>query len=123
MTATLYLAPTTDAALARARAQVQAAQQTDPLASVHFLLPTAEAIRQVHEHLGNTMNVRLRQFCRLGHTILDQARQPVHEVRDLTARRLVHHLLSQMLAQGVLTTFAAVWDKPGFTQVLQGLGR
>jgi len=114
----LYLSPTIDAALDHAMAQVGVAQAANPLAPVHFLLPTAEYIRLVRDRLGDSMGVRLYQFYRLGHAILRQAKWPNHEISDTAIRHLVADLLDTMRAQGELTTFAGVSDKPGFIQAV-----
>lgn len=114
----LLLTPSTDTALAHLAAQVDQVRSHDPLTPIHILLPSRTLIEQVRGQLGVTMNVRLHQFYTLGRAILAEDGVRVHQIRDTTIRRLVHHLLGDLLAQDQLTTFAPVWDKPGFTQLM-----
>jgi len=118
MTATLFLTPTTDAALSHACELVRAAQAQSHLTPISFLLPTGDAIQQLRHRLGDVMGVRLLQFYNLGSAILAQADSTVREMSDTARRRLVHALLGETVAWDELTTFRPVWDKPGFTDVL-----
>jgi hypothetical protein len=118
MTATLYLAPTTDAVLAHAHGMVAAAQAQQQLTPISFLLPTGDAIQQLRRRLGDVMGVRLLQFYNLGSAVLALADSTVREMSDTATRRLVHALLSEAAARGELTSFEPVWDKPGFTDVM-----
>ena len=118
MTPNLYLTPNLDTSISHVLAQIQSAKRTNPLTPVFVLLPTADAIRALQYRLGDTANVHLYQFYRLGQALLDATNDPVHQIGDTTIRRLVHHLLGEMDAQGELTTFASVWEKPGFTQTM-----
>ena len=118
MPATLLLTPTTDTALDHLAAQVNLARANDPLTPIHILLPSRALIEQVRGQIGVTMNVRLHQFYTLGRAILAEKGVRVHQIRDTAARRLVHHILGDLLAQNQLTTFAPVWDKPGFTHLM-----
>lgn len=114
----LLLTPSTDAALDHLHAQVTLARAADPLRPIQILLPGRALIEQVRGCLGSTMNVRLHQPYTLGRAILAEKGVRVHQIRDTAARRLVHHILADLLAQGELSTFAPVWDKPGFTQLM-----
>ena len=58
----LYLAPTTDSALAHVTEQIAAFQREDPLARVQVLLPRAEVAGYVRRGLGSTLFVELREF-------------------------------------------------------------
>lgn len=115
---TLCLTPSTDAALAHLRAQVESARGNDPLKPIHILLPSRALIEHVRGQLGPTANVRMHQFYTLARVILAESGARAHQIRDTAARRLVHHILADLLAQGELTTFAPVWDKPGFIQLM-----
>lgn len=117
MAPSVYLSPTTDTALEHAIAQVRAIQAANPLAAVCFLLPTAEDTRLLRGRLGDSMGVRIYQFYRLGQAILNQAGWPNHEIGDAAIHRLVRDLLAEMQQRGELTSFAPVWEKPGFIQV------
>jgi len=118
MTVTLYLSPTTAAALDHASAIASSAQAQRRLARASFLLPTGDAIHQLRQWLGDAMAVHLLQFYNLGSALLARADSTVREMSDTATRRLVHALLSEAVAQGDLTTFKPVWDKPGFTAAL-----
>ena len=118
MVPTLYLTSTTDTAMAHAASQTRATRQTNPLAPAHWLLPSNDAIGYARRQLGNTVGLHLIQFYALGQDILDKTSVPVYELSDTATRRLVHHLLQQMVRQHELTTFAPTWDKPGFIQIL-----
>lgn len=118
MAVTLFLTPTTDAALAHASEILRASQAQHRLTPINFVLPTGDAIQQLRRHLGDVMGVRLLQFYNLGGAILSQAGSSVREMSDTATRRLVHALLSETMTHGKLTTFGPVWDKPGFTDVL-----
>jgi len=117
MTVTLYLAPTTAAALEHASALARSAQ-AHRLARASFLLPTGDAIHQLRRWLGDAMGVHLLQFYNLGSALLARADSTVREMSDTATRRLVHALLGEAVARGDLPTFAPVWDMPGFTAVL-----
>ena len=118
MSATLYLSPTTDAVLGHILEHVAATDRQKSLAPIIFLLPTADAIRQLRQALGDVVAVRLLQFYNLSAAILDEAGSATHEMSDLATRRLVRGLLAEMDAAGELTTFAPMLGKPGFVDVL-----
>jgi ATP-dependent helicase/nuclease subunit B len=118
MTVHLYLSPTLQAAQNHAAAAVQAQQTSNPLAPAYILLPTAAAVRDMQRTIGNAINIKLLDFYRLGRWILDCAGSADSELSDVAIRRLIYKLLSDMHEQGDLTTFGAVWDKPGFVQSL-----
>src|SRR5512139_2844404 len=120
MAVSLYLTPTIHAALDHASVAVRTAQARRYLTPLSFLLPTGDAIQQIRRRLGDVMGLRLLQFYHLGGAILAQAGSATREMSDTATRRLVHALLAEAVASGELTTFAPVWDKPGFTDVLVG---
>jgi ATP-dependent helicase/DNAse subunit B len=118
MTPILYLASTIDTALAHMVGQIAATQREEPLARVQVLLPRAEVAGYVRRGLGNTLGVELSEFYGLGRAIVDASGLGVVELSDTALRRLVRRLLRGMHETGELSTFDAVWDKPGFTQLM-----
>jgi ATP-dependent helicase/DNAse subunit B len=68
--------------------------------------------------LGDTMGVQMYQFYRLGNVVLDEAGIPIHEINDTAIRRLIRRILGELNAEGQLTTFTPVWEKPGFVEVM-----
>ena len=121
MTCTLHLAPTNESALAHLRAEIARRKDGDALAPVHLLLPSGQVIARLRRDLGDSINVRSLQFYGLARAVLNAAHADrVHEIRDTAIRRLVHHLLRQMADNGELSSFAQVWHKPGFTDVVIG---
>ena len=59
------------------------------------------------------MGVQMYQFYRLGNAILDEAGIPIHSINDTAIRRLIRRILQEMNTEGLLTSFAPVWEKPG----------
>lgn len=118
MTTTLYLTSSTEKALGHALEQTRAAKATSPLAPVHWLLPSGAVIAAARRYLANVMGVRLFQFYQMGSAALDAADQRLHRINDIVSRRLLHAVLGDMRDRGELTTFAGVWDKPGFVDAL-----
>jgi ATP-dependent helicase/DNAse subunit B len=118
MPTTLYLTPNSVAVRQHVSRKIERTRQEDPLAEVFLLLPTGEAIRNLRRFLGNRLGLKYYQFYGLGRWILDQAGYYPQEARPVLRTRLVQRLLGQMLVQGELSSFASVWDKPGFTRVL-----
>ena len=118
MPPTLYLTPTLDTALEHALSGVKTVKTTHPLAPAWLLLPDAAALHALRLRLGSTIAVRLFQFYGLGQAILDSATVSVSPLSDTAVRRVVQRCLKEMLDEGRLTSFARVWDKPGFIQAL-----
>jgi ATP-dependent helicase/nuclease subunit B len=119
MSATLYLAPTTDAVLNHIAEYVAARRRYEQkLAPLTFLLPSGDAVRQLRRELGNAIAVRPLQFYSLSAAILTEAGDDTREMNDLATRRLVRGVLAQLHERGALTTFAPMLDKPGFVDVL-----
>ncbi len=118
MPAKLYLTPTIDDAVDHAWGQVVAAKTGDSLALGTLLLPSTEGISYVRRRLGDVLGVRLQTFYSLGQAILDENGSSARRIGDAAVRRLVRRILIQMAEEGLLTTFASVWQKPGFVQVL-----
>jgi RecB family exonuclease len=118
MPSNLYLVPNSEVARRHAAVMIERTRQADSLAEVRLLLPTGQAIRDLRRFLGNRLGLQFFQFYGLGRWILDQAGRYPLEASDVLTTRLVQQLLGQMLARGELSSFAGVWDKPGFTQVL-----
>lgn len=119
MPATLSLSPDNHAAIHDLTAQIHRLKAADALRPVHLLLPSAQMINRLRRGLGDGFNVHFLQFYGLARSVLNATRQErIHEIRDTGIRRLVHHLLGQMAAQGELSTFGPVWEKPGFTDVI-----
>lgn len=118
MSATLYLAPTTDAVLAHIVERVRRVRPRHTLTRLSFLLPSGEAIRQLRAVLGDVVGARFLQFYNLSSAVLSQAGRATHEVSDLAVRRLVRDILGEMSRRGQLTTFTVMLDKPGFVDVL-----
>ena len=118
MPATLYLSSSSHAARQHVAGKIEQTRQTNPLAQVSLLLPTGESMRDLRRFLGSRLGLQFYQFYGLGRWILDQARRYPLEASDVLVSRLVQQTLGQMLAQGELTSFERVWDKPGFIRVL-----
>lgn len=114
----MYLSPSSSAARQHVAGKIEQSRQVDPLTPLRLLLPTGEAIRNLRRCLGSKLGLQFFQFYGLGRWILDQASRYPVEVSDVLVSRLVQQSLRQMLAQGELTSFEKVWDKPGFIQVL-----
>jgi ATP-dependent helicase/nuclease subunit B len=115
----LYLAPGLDAARRHIIAAIDKFQQPcRRLGPAQLLLPSREAIREMQRFMGDHLGIRFTQFYGLGRWVLDQAGQYPGEVSDVLTTGLVSRLLEEMQAEGELTTFSRVWDKPGFTRVL-----
>lgn len=120
MATQLFLTPTIHTALRHLISQIGEAKREDPLAPVVILLPTAGVIHDLRSKLGDTMGVQMYQFYRLGHAVLDEAGIPIHEINDTAIRRLIRGILAELNDESKLTTFAPVWEKPGFIEVLLG---
>lgn len=88
------------------------------LTPITILLPTADVIHDLRSQLGDTMGVFLYQFYRLGNVILDEAGIPIRLINDTAIRRLIRSILQEMNTEDLLSTFSAVWDKPGLVEVL-----
>ena len=120
MTTTLFLTPDFDTAYASIRGALRAARQAQPLARVTLLLPGSLAVQSARKQLGDTAGVWLGSFNGLGWKIMDQAGLAVRWIADPAVRHLARHILGQMAVTGQLSTFAPVWEKPGFQAVLLG---
>jgi len=118
MATTLFLSPSLDSALNHVAERIAVARREDPLLPVYLLAPTVNSLQAARQRLGATMGIHFYQFYSLGQGILDAAGMSMPWLNDTTVRRLVHHLLGEMNSQDELTTFAPVWDKPGFNQSL-----
>lgn len=118
MTTQLTLVPDIHTALQDLLLQVNELKRGNPFAPVTVLLPTARVTQDLQEKLGDMLGVHLLQFYRLGQNILDEAGIPIQEMYDTAIRRLIRSILQEMFSQGSLSSFAAVHDKPGFTEVL-----
>jgi len=118
MTAILYLSPDTDTAFQYAATQIHTLRQTKPLLPVVVLASTAQTIHSLRKQVGDSMGIHFYSFYDLAKAILDAAGIPVHWLADTAIRFLLRHLLAEMVAAGELTSFLAVWRKPGFIQVL-----
>jgi len=118
MLAKILLAPNTETAIKHAVTQISEARKENVLYPIQILMPTADSLHIVRKRLSNAMGIYLYQFYALGQHILDSAGISVQWLDETATRRLVHHTLHEMHTQGELTTFDAVWDKPGFTQAM-----
>ncbi len=118
MTTQLTFVPDIHTALQDLLLQVNELKRGNPFAPVTVLLPTARVTQDLQEKLGDMLGVHLIQFYRLGQTILDEAGIPIQEMHDTAIRRLIRSILQEMFNEGSLSSFAAVHDKPGFTEVL-----
>lgn len=118
MSTNLFLSPSTNTALAHLISEINKLKRADTLAPVSILLPTAGAIHDLHNQLGDTIGVQMYQFYHLGQAVLDEAGIPIHEINDTAIRRLLRRILGELHAEDKLTTFAPVLEKPGFTEVM-----
>jgi ATP-dependent helicase/nuclease subunit B len=118
MPATLVLVPDLSAAFQYTNDQIQNKDANGLLSATYLLLPTTTAIRNARWHLNSSLGVRLIQFYGLGEMILDEAELPVHRLSEISIHRLVARIMGELHDEGDLTSFARVWNKPGFTQVL-----
>ena len=118
MFAKILSVPNTETAIKNAVAQISEMRNENALYPVQILMPTANSLHMVRERLGNAMGVYLYQFYALAQQILDSAGITVQWLDETATRRLVHHILHEMHHQGELSTFDAVWEKPGFTQAI-----
>jgi ATP-dependent helicase/nuclease subunit B len=118
MLAKILLVPNTETAINNAVAQISGMRKENALYPVQILMPTADSLHLVRKRLGNVMGVYLYQFYALAQHILDSAGITVQWLDETATRRLIHHILEEMHNQDELTTFDAVWDKPGFIQVI-----
>lgn len=118
MTANLTFVPHIRAAIQDLILQVSLVKRRNPLAPVSILLPTTSVIQDLSGKLGTTLGVQMVQFYQLGNAVLDQAGISTRVMSDAAIRRLLHSILHQLFSEGRLTTFMAVYDKPGFTEVL-----
>ncbi|MFO7624955.1 MAG: PD-(D/E)XK nuclease family protein, partial [Anaerolineales bacterium] len=118
MTTQLTLVPDIHTAIHDLLLQVSEEKRSNPFAPVTILLPTASVTQDLRERLGDMLGVHMLQFYRLGQTILDEAGIPIQEMHDTAIRRLIRSILQEMFSEGSLSSFAAVHDKPGFTEVL-----
>ena len=114
----LYQASTHKALMTHAISYFKSTQKTSPLTQNTLILPTAGTIYDLRRQMGDTIGVEMVQFYRLARKILDQAAIPIHELNDAAIRRLIRKLLNEMLADGALTTFADVSQKPGFVDLI-----
>ena len=118
MLAKILLVPNTVTAIKHAVTQISEARKDNALYPVQILMPTADSLHIVRKRLENTMGIYLYQFYALGQHVLDAAGISVQWLDETATRRLVHHILQDLHNQGKLTSFDAVWDKPGFTQAM-----
>jgi ATP-dependent helicase/DNAse subunit B len=84
---------------------------------VTILLPTAGVIQDFQRSLGDTIGIETLQIYKLAREILLAARSRVFEINDAATRRLLRRILNEMAAEGRLTTFLPVIEKPGFTDI------
>jgi ATP-dependent helicase/DNAse subunit B len=68
--------------------------------------------------LGARMGVSFYQFYSLARETLDRAGDDISIISTPGSRRIVTSLLHEMQARGELSSFASVWDKRGFIQVI-----
>jgi len=118
MSAYLYLTSTTNTALGHLISQIRDEKSTNALIPITILVPTSGIIHDLRSQLGETMGVQLYQFYGLGNAVLDEAGIPIHEINDTAIRRLIKRILGEMKAEGKLTTFSPVMEKPGFVEVV-----
>ncbi len=118
MQANILLVPNTETAIQSVIVQISETRKENPLYPIQILMPTAASLHVARERMGNAMGVYLYQFYALGEHILDSAGITVQWLDETATRRLVHHILQDLHTQGKLTTFDAVWEKPGFTQTI-----
>lgn len=118
MAANLFLSPTTSHTTAHFISQIQHIKQSDALAPISILLPSAGVIQDISTQLEDTFGIQMYAFYRLGQALLDEAGVPLREIPDIAVRRLIKQILGEMSLAGRLTTFAAVWQKPGLVEVI-----
>ena len=118
MSKLLILSRSTDTSLSHLASQINQAKNNNQITPISILLPTTGVINDLRAQLGDTMGVHMYQFYRLGNAVLDEAGIPIHEINDSAIRRLIRRILGEMNAEDLLTTFAPVWEKPGFIEVI-----
>ena len=114
----LFLFLTTHTAISHLIDLIYVIRKGSQLTPVTILVPTSGIIHELRSQLGDTMGVQLYQFYGLGNAVLDEAGIPIHELNDTAIRRLIKKLLWEMNAEGKLTTFSPVMEKPGFVEVV-----
>ena len=62
MLANIFLVPNTETALKHTIEQISEARKDNALYPVQILMPTADSLHMVREHLGNAMGIYLYQF-------------------------------------------------------------
>lgn len=118
MNARLHLSPTISTAFVHLIDQIREKKKSDALIPINILLPTAGVIHDLRGQSGDTMGVQMYQFYRLGNAVLNETGIPIHEINDTAIRRLIRCILADLYAEGKLTTFTPVWEKPGFIEVM-----
>jgi ATP-dependent helicase/nuclease subunit B len=118
MPANLVLVPDLAAAFQHTNHKIQNGSVKKALSAAYVLLPTTAAIRNASWQLKSSLGVRLIQFYVLGEIILDEAHFPIHRLSDVSICHLVSMIMRDLSQEGNLTTFAKVWHKSGFMQVL-----
>ncbi|MFU8771247.1 MAG: PD-(D/E)XK nuclease family protein, partial [Anaerolineales bacterium] len=118
MPANLVLIPDLAVAFQHINNQIDNCKSNKTLSTTYMLMPTTAAISSARWQLESSLGVRMVQFYGLGEIILEAASAPIQRLSDISIRRLVGGILRELFSAGSLTTFASVWNKPGFTQVL-----
>ncbi len=120
MTAHFYVSPAgsgkTSYAIAKAREAARGLRST-PLVCVSSQLQVSAWHRRLAEE-GGAIGVRVMTFGDLYRACLDEQRVLLTEISEPEQ----HHLLSDTLRRVPLQQYAPLVHKPGFVQILQGLG-
>ena len=83
MSATLYLAPTTESVLAHIVDSTRGFRRERPLAPLTFLLPSGDAIRQLRRSLGDVDRGAVPAVLLVERGDLSEAGSSTHEMSDL----------------------------------------
>ena len=118
MTNELFLSHNINTAQSHLISHISSSKEGELINQIAILLPTSGVIHDLRSQLGDTMGVQMYQFYRLGNAVLDETGIPIHEINDTAIRRLIRRILGEMNAEGQLTTFTPVWEKPGFVEVM-----
>jgi ATP-dependent helicase/nuclease subunit B len=118
MSITLYLSPNIHSTQEHLLGRIASLKKEQPLLPIHLLLPTTQAARSLRSLVPQALGLHFLQFYSLAESILEEAALPVTRIREAGVREVVQSILKRLHQNGTLTTFDAVWDKPGFTQVI-----
>jgi ATP-dependent helicase/DNAse subunit B len=110
----LYLSPSSDTSFDHSLAHIRALKAENPFLPVTLLLPRRRDIDAYRRRMGDMFNVELYEFRSLGRMILEKSGSSVRLMDNIGVRRLVRWALWELKNEGKLSTFEAVWDKPGF---------